>query len=98
MSVVLWTGVVVGVLVACGAAAWGIAAVASRVQVADQAPARQPLPSKDAHPQVRCPACHAGGVEARTMTQRVAGGLAGGILFSKGARSQFRCRTCGCLF
>lgn len=45
-------------------------------------------------PQIACPTCGKHTVERMTIGARAASGVAGGLLFSKGARSQFRCRAC----
>lgn len=47
-----------------------------------------------APPGVVCPSCASTSVQRMTLGTRAASGIAGGLLFSKGARAQFRCNNC----
>jgi hypothetical protein len=55
------------------------------VRVAKQRPAAN----------VMCSTCQSKAVERVTLGTRAVSGIAGGILFSKKARAQFHCFTCG---
>lgn len=47
---------------------------------------------------VKCPACSSTAVRHVGLAERAVGGVAGGLLFSKSARAQFRCTNCDYFF